>query len=81
MGKKPSKFVAVNEFGWRIGQDHHNAKLSNDDIDHIRDLREDLGLSYSEIARRYSISVAGVQKICNYTRRSQSVDHFKKVNE
>ncbi len=79
--KGKSMLVAVNEFGFRIGQDHPNAKLSNDAIDQIRDMREELGMRYSDIAQKVGLSKGAIAKICRYERRAQTPERYKKVED
>ena len=77
--KKRTMLVAVNESGFRIGQDHPNAKLSNDEIDKIRDMREEEGMRYTDIAKIVGLSKGAVAKICRYERRAQTIERWKKV--
>lgn len=43
--------------------------LTNDDVELIRQLREDYGLSYRKIADKFEIAVSTVCDICKYRRR------------
>ena len=43
--------------------------LTNDDVELIRQLREDHGLSYRSIADKFEIAVSTVCDICKYRRR------------
>lgn len=77
------KLVLVNEAGRRIGQDHHRAKLTDDDINQIFALRE-LGLSYSKIAGKFDdieggISKATVRDVLTGRRRAQIPFATRKV--
>jgi DNA invertase Pin-like site-specific DNA recombinase len=76
-GKK--MIVAVNEQGYRIGSSHHNCRLSDEIVDQIRDMHEDLGIGYRKIAKHFNLKRSTVQKICNYERRAQTPDRWKKV--
>lgn len=71
--------VAVNEAGLRIGQDHPNAKLTDSEIERIRSLHEEEGLSYTRIADIYEISKGAVAKICRYERRGQFPTEWQKM--
>ncbi|MHB1368650.1 MAG: hypothetical protein ACYCW7_00385 [Pseudomonadaceae bacterium] len=73
------KTVAVNEAGLRIGEDHPNAKLTDAEVERIRSLHDDDGLSYKTLAEKFEISKGAVAKICRYERRGQSVADFKTV--
>lgn len=80
MTVKPKKvIVAVNEQGYRIGSSHHNCRLSDEVVDQIRDMHEDEGLGYRKIAKHFNLKRSTVQKICNYERRAQTPDRWKKV--
>ncbi|WP_434516438.1 hypothetical protein AB6Q56_07450 [Dechloromonas sp. ARDL1] len=71
--------VAVNEAGLRIGEDHHESKLTDSEIERIRSLHEDDGLGYGKIARIYEISKGAVAKICRYERRAQFPTSWKRL--
>ena len=74
--EKRTRIVAVNSGGWVVGADHPQAKLSEQDVALIIDLRE-AGLSYGQIARKFddwpSVSKTMVFYICTARRRSQTV--------
>jgi len=74
------KYVAVNERGRRIGEDHPRATLSNDAVDLIRELHEDEGRSYGYIAIKMKISVNTIKKICRYERRAQIPERWVRVD-
>lgn len=71
------KLVAVNEAGKRVGEGHQWARLSDQEVDRIRDLHEDHGLSYSQLAAMYSVSKQTIASICQYQRRAQTPFGFK----
>lgn len=73
------KTVAVNEAGLRIGEDHPNAKLTDGEVELIRQMHEDDGLSYEALAEKFEVSKGAVAKICRYERRGQWVANFKAV--
>jgi len=62
---------ARNELGYPIGEDHHNAKLSDSDVHLIRELHEEYGLSFREIAEKFEVAWETVRDIVNYKRRAQ----------
>jgi ribosome-binding protein aMBF1 (putative translation factor) len=73
--------VAVNEDGYRIGQSHHNARISDYAVQCIRDAREERGLSYGKLASMFKLSKSTIQKLCNYERRAQIPRAYKKVTQ
>ena len=72
--------VAYNETGYRIGETHQRAKLSNATVDLIREYHEDHGRSYEWIARKLKLPYATVAKIARYERRAQTPDTWKRVD-
>lgn len=74
------KIVAVNAAGYRIGEGHHRAKLTDADIDLILYLRDE-GLSYAEIAAKFddglTVSKSTVRDICLGRIRAQLPDRYK----
>lgn len=68
--------VALNEKGLRIGEDHVNAKLTDAEVETIRDLH-DAGMSYSQLAEKFEQSKGAIAKICRYERRGQTVSKWK----
>lgn len=73
------QFVAVNEQGYRIGSSHHNARLSDEVIDKIRDMHEDQEIGYRKLAKIFDIPLSTIKKICKYERRAQTPDRWKKI--
>lgn len=74
-----AKTVAVNENGRRIGQDHPRANLSDEQVNRIRDLREDHDLSYDQLAAMFQVPKATIQSICQYRTRAQTPFGWKKL--
>lgn len=70
-------FVAVDEHGHRIGETHPNAKLTDKQVDQIRDLREGCGKSYAELAEQFEVPKVTIQMICTYTRRATTIARWK----
>jgi hypothetical protein len=71
--------VAVNDRGWRIGEGHHNSKLSDHDVDLMRELREEHRLPVSALAEKFEVSKTLVKRICRYEIRCQTPDRWKVV--
>jgi predicted DNA-binding protein (UPF0251 family) len=73
------KLIAVNAQGLRIGEDHPNAGLTNNEVELVRRLHDE-GMQYADIAQRFEISKWAVGRICRYERRAQTVAGFKMVH-
>ncbi|CAB4131926.1 hypothetical protein UFOVP137_36 [uncultured Caudovirales phage] len=71
------RVYAVNENGRRIGESHQAARLTDEQVDRIRDLHEDHGLSYLQLAKMYYVSKQTIASICQYARRAQTPFGFK----
>lgn len=75
-----TKQVAVNAAGYRVGQSHHRAKLSDEDVELILYLRDE-GLSYAAIAGKFddgmTISKSTVRDICLGRIRAQIPDSYR----
>ena len=72
------ELVAINEKGRRMGEDHHNAILTDGEVDLIRQLHDD-GMEYEAIADKFGISKVTVGRICRFERRAESVVRYKRV--
>lgn len=69
------RFIATNDRGYRIGQDHHKAVLTDIEVEAmIRDRGpEDAPtMSLSQLAKRYGLSKSGVKGILDGNRRGQA---------
>ena len=58
----------VNDSGRVVGESHHRAKLTDHDVDLVRDLR-DVGLTHTAIAAKFDVSRSAIQAICSLKRR------------
>ncbi len=74
------KTVAVNEAGLRIGEDHHNAKYTNGEIEMVLSLRDE-GKSYGQIAKLTEMPKSTVRDIIKGRRRCQYPASFKTIKE
>lgn len=68
--------VERNDRGWRIGENHPRAKLTDAVVCELRDLHEQKGIRYAQLvellsARGIETTERTVKAICNYTRRTQ----------
>lgn len=69
----------MNEKGYRVGESHQLAKLSNNDVDLIRQLHP--ALSYREIAQKFDVHKSTIQKIISCESRGQFADNWKTITE
>jgi DNA-binding transcriptional regulator YiaG len=72
-------YVAVSETGMRLGETHANAKLTDHEVDLMRELREQDGLSYAQLAAKFEVPIPTVQNICTYRRRAVSIAGWKVI--
>lgn len=70
------KTVAINERGLRVGEDHQNAKLTNEEVDMIRELHCE-GLSYKTLAEKFEVSKSLIAAICRFERRAETATNWK----
>lgn len=75
---KRYKLVGFNENGSRVGETHHRARLTDHDVDLIRELRDE-GLTYQNIADKFEVSKSTVRDIVKCRRRWQRPDRWKRV--
>lgn len=69
----------MNESGRRIGETHHNARISDELVDLMRSRHEEDGLGYRKISREFLVALTTVRKICTYERRAQSAERWKSI--
>lgn len=70
-------YVAVDENGLRIGESHPNAKLTDQQVDQIRDLHEGKKTSYADLAVMFNVPKITIAKICTYERRASTIARWK----
>lgn len=73
------KLIGVNDRGWRVGEDHQRAKLTDHEVELMRRLHEVEKIGYRQLAKMFDIARTTVRDICNYRRRNQPVAKFRKV--
>ena len=71
--------IAVNERGYRVGETHQNAKISDLMVDQIRDRHEDEKCGYIQLSAEFGLALTTVRKICTYERRAQTPYAWKRV--
>lgn len=64
------RVVGANELGVPVGQYHHKAKLTDDEVDAIRYLHEFRKWGYRRIALHIGCHRNTVRQICLYQRRA-----------
>lgn len=85
-------YVVVNEHGRRIGESHPRARLTDHEIDLIRELAEDevdegsgkvirKGMSYREIGKKFEMNFKHVGDIVRCVKRAQIPARAKRVLE
>lgn len=86
------RVVPVNERGRRIGEGHPRAKLTDHEVDLIRDLAEDTldpstgkvvlkGLSMRQIAAKFDITFKQAARIVNCEQRAETPSGYRTVVE
>lgn len=70
--------VGINEFGQRVGQDHHRAKLTDNEVNIIRDMH-DQGIGYKRLAKTFEVSVALIRDIVKCRIRAQYPVRYKVI--
>jgi DNA-binding CsgD family transcriptional regulator len=55
--------------GYRIGESHQHAKLTNYEVEMMRELHEKHGISCAEVARKFEINYNTCQGILKYRSR------------
>jgi len=71
------KVVAVNEKGAPIGEGHHRAKLTDQDIEWILELHHEHGLGYGTLAVKFEVSKSTVRDVIKGRIRAQIPAAYK----
>ena len=79
LGVAMGKTVAINEHGRRIGEHHPRSRFTDEQVNRIRDLREDHGLTYEQLADMYQVHKQTIASICQYRTRAQTPFGWKKL--
>ena len=75
-----ARYVGVNDHGNPVGEYHPRAKLTDEDVELIRQLREsDPPMPMREIAAKFEVSVGTVHDVVSYRRRATSYVGWRKV--
>ena len=70
--------IAVNEKGYRIGESHPCAKLTNNEVESMLQMRDE-GFGYKRLARMFDVSSATARNIVKGRKRSQVIAGWKMV--
>lgn len=70
--------IAVNDSGHRVGESHHNARLTDAEVDVVRTLHGQ-GLSYRTLADKFDVSKRTIAAICRYERRAEVATRWKTI--
>jgi DNA-directed RNA polymerase specialized sigma24 family protein len=73
-----TKLVLVNDRGRRIGETHPRAKLTDHEVDLIRELAEE-GMTHREIAAKFDVTKDAIKSIGSYRRRAYTPSRMKRV--
>lgn len=75
----PTITIAVNEQGRRVGDSHHNAKLTDHEVDLLLAMRDE-GLTYQQLADKFEISKSQARNIVKGIKRCQTPARYKAVH-
>jgi DNA-binding NarL/FixJ family response regulator len=79
IGKRAkNRMLAVNEKGYRLGEDHHRAKLTNHEVDLVLQLLDE-GMSERKVAEKFEISRRTVRDYKAAKTRSQTPEAFRSL--
>ena len=71
--------VTINANGLRVGEDHQNAKLTDAEVDRIRELHE-AGNGYRRLAKMFEVSKTTIRLIVKCERRAQCAIGYREVH-
>jgi len=72
------KLVGVNERGLRVGEDHQHARLTDHEVELIRQLHEQ-GMSYKKLADKFGVGKSTIADIVKMRRRGQFAVSWRTV--
>jgi len=61
--------VRRNHTGHRVGEAHQKAKLSDEDVRVMREMREEKGWSYAKLAKHFDCGESTARDIIKYRTR------------
>jgi DNA-binding MarR family transcriptional regulator len=72
--------IVVNAGGYRIGEDHPKAKLTNYEVELLIGMYEEGNHSLRQLAKVFDISKSQVRNIVTGLKRAQLPERFKTVH-
>ena len=63
-----NQHVKRNELGYRIGDNHHRSRLTDHEVELLRQLGAD-GMKVKELAKKFDISKGQASKILRHVQR------------
>ena len=66
-----TRTIAINDIGRRVGDSHHNAKLTNSEVDMLLEMHEQ-GMGYGRLSAKFEVSKSLVRDICKGKSRCQT---------
>lgn len=72
--------IGVNEAGRRVGEDHHRAMLTDNEVGLLLELHEEHNWGYRRLSAKFDISRNAVKKICKGESRCQRATKWKIVH-
>lgn len=77
----PTKRVTygIVDSGHAIGEAHHRAKLSDSDVELIRDIYDEGMASYGTLAQVFEVSKYTIRDIVTFRRRASTPEAFRTV--
>lgn len=72
--------LGLNESGRRVGESHQHSKLSDKQVDEIRNLHDSGTWGYRRLARLFKTTRATIQHIVTCRRRAQTVMQWRTIN-
>lgn len=69
--------IGLSDTGRRVGESHPKAILTDNDVEMIRALHEEHGLTCLEIAEKFETSKHTIKEICMYRTRNRQAVKWK----
>jgi DNA-binding MarR family transcriptional regulator len=73
--------IGCTATGIRCGEDHPGAKLTNKEVDTIRELHESGEYGYRKLAGMFEVSRSSIRYIVKYERRAVLPEKWRTIEE